>query len=227
MTCNALVRNIAKNYDKVYLFYKSSPYHLPNLKYMYRDLGEKINFIGGFDQNDEFVDFYRWTHPGINYIKIGFDYLSKKSHLNFDEAFYEQANIKFQKKFDDFYVQRDEERENNLLKKLNTSGEPYIFIHQDLARNIKLDLRHIKNNNLKIIQPIDKFSDECKKMNIEDDLLFFYMKVIENAEEVHVMESAFKCMIDGFIKEKENMFFHKYARIGTTAIGRPYWNILK
>jgi len=224
ITCNALVRNIAKNYDKVYLFYKSLPHHLPNLQYMYRDMGDKISFIGGMDWHDEFVDFYKWTHPGINYVRIGFEYLNK-SLLNFDQAFYEQADIPFQKKFDDFYILRDEEKENQLFNKLNPTKEPYIFVHQDLPRGIKLNLDYIKNKNLKIIEPFSKYSKETTANN-NDDLLFYYMKVIENAEEVHVMESAFKCLIDGFIKEKENMFFHKYVRVGTQATGRKYWTII-
>ncbi len=223
ITCNALVRNIAKDYDKIYLFYKSLPHHLPNLKYMYRDMGDKIDFIGGMDWHDEFVDFYRITHPGINYIRIGFEYLSKSS-LNFDEAFYEQAGIPFQKKFDDFYIQRDEEKENQLFNELNPTGEPYVFIHQDLSRGIKMNTDYIQNKELKIVQPRDKFSSE--NIPIEDDLLFFYMKLIENAEEVHLMESSFKCLTDGFIKQKENMFFHRYMRKGTQAIGRPYWKII-
>ena len=98
--CNGLVRNIAKKYDKVYLFYKSLPWHLPNIEYMYRDMGDKISFIGGMDWHDEFVDFYRWSHPGINYVRIGFEYLNT-SPLNFDEAFYEQMGLPLSAKFDD------------------------------------------------------------------------------------------------------------------------------
>jgi len=210
--CNAIVRNIAKNYDKVYLFYKTVPWHLPNLEYMYRDMGNKISFIGGFDWHDEFVDFYRFTHPGINYIKIGFEYLNK-SKLVFDQAFYEQAGLPFESKWNDFYVQRDDEIESQLCKELNPTGEPYIFIHQDKERNLNMNLDYIQNKNLKIIEPSKKY------------LLLQHMKLIEEASEVHVMESSFKCLIDCFIKEKENMFFHRYMRqaYGT---GRNYWKLI-
>jgi hypothetical protein len=210
--CNAIVRNIAKNYDKVYLFYKSIPWHLPNLEYMYRDMGDKISFIGGMDWHDEFVDFYRITHPGINYVRIGFEYLNKSS-LVFDKAFYEQAGIPFEKKFTDFYVQRDKETENQLCNELNPTGEPYVFIHQDPERNLFMNLDYIKNKNLKIIEPTKKY------------LLLHHMKLIEQASEVHVMESSFKCLIDCFIKEKENMFFHRYMR-ESYGTGRNYWQLI-
>lgn len=214
ITCNALVRNIAKNYDKVYLFYKALPNYLENLQYMYRDLGDKMNFLGGLGWHDEWVDFYRWTHPGINYIRIGFEYLNT-SPLNFDQAFYEQAGIPFHKKFDDFYMKRDEEIENQVCKDLNPTGEPYIFIHRDLNRGHQMNLDHIKNKELKIVEPSMKY------------LFGHHAKLIEEAEEVHVMESTFKCFIDCFIPEKKNMFFHKYIRMpGTQATGRPYWKII-
>ena len=70
ITCNAIVRNIAKNYDKVYLFYKDLPWHLPNLQYMYRDMGDKIKIIFSGDfapvipvekiSNDHFNDISKF-----------------------------------------------------------------------------------------------------------------------------------------------------------------------
>jgi hypothetical protein len=213
ITCNGLVRNITKQYKKVYLFYKSHPWHLPNLQYMYRDLGNKMSYIGGMDWHDEFVDFYIMTHPGINYMRIGFEYLTK-SPLNFDQAFYEQAGVPFQKKFDDFYIQRDDAIEDEVCKKLNPTGEPYIFIHQDLNRGHKMNLDYIQDKKLKVIEPS------------MDYLFAHHAKLIENAVEIHVMESTFKCYIDCFLPEHDNMFFHKYMRPGVQATGRPYWKII-
>ena len=207
--CNGLVRNIAKKYDKVYLFYKTLPYYLTNLEYMYRDLGDKISFIGGMDWHDEFVDFYRWSHPGINYLRIGFEYLNN-TKLNFDEAFYEQAGLPFSKKFDDFYIQRDDEIETQLCKEVNPSGEPYIFVHQDIARGMKMNLDYIKDKSLKVIEPSKNY------------LLGHHIKLIEDAQEVHVMDSSFKNLIDCAIAKKENMFFHRYMR-DAIASGRDYW----
>lgn len=179
---------------------------------MYRDMGDKISFIGGMDWHDEFVDFYRITHPGINYIRIGFEYLNKTS-LNFDEAFYEQAGLPFSAKFDDFYIKRDEEIETQLCKEVNPTGEPYIFMHQDKARGFAMNLDYIQDKSLKIIEPSKNY------------LLGHHLKLIEEAQEVHAMDSSFKNLIDCAIKEKENMFYHRYLRDAVTQ-GRPYWKII-
>ena len=119
-----------------------------------------------------------------------------------------------EKKFEDFYVKRDEKIENEVCAILNPMNTPYAFIHQDTTRGYIMNLDYIKDKNLKIIEPLN------------DHLIFHHMKLIEEAQEVHVMESAFKCMIDGYIKQKENMFFHKYMREGVSAVGRAYWNII-
>ena len=223
VTCNAIVRNYAKKYDKVYLFTKRVCY--PSTKFLYRDLKNVELVVGGknvFD--DSWADRWLQWHPAIKLLKIGFNYLTTHPHLNFDQAFYQQAGIPFQKKFDDFYVERDMNREEELLKRLNPTGEPYVFVHQDKLRDYVMNLDHIKNKELKVIEPTPKYLDKGTYHD-DIDLIFDYMKLIENAEEVHVMESSFKCLIDGFIKDKPNVFYHRYMRDAIT-IGRPYWIIL-
>jgi hypothetical protein len=208
--CNALVRNIAKQYDKVFLFVKTK--NLNNVKFMYRDL-PKINFIDGRGDQDEFVDFFIITHPGINLLKIGFNYLNTSS-LNFDEAFYEQVGLPFSKKFDDFYIERDLKEENRIYQEVNPNEEPYIFIHQDINRGFRIDLSQIKRKDLKIIEAEIKYP------------IFLLGKVIECAEEVHVMESSIKCFIDCLITHKENMYFHQHPKKFYMAKGRNYWKII-
>ena len=218
VTCNAIVRNYCKKYDKVNLFVKDR--NLKNVQYMFRDLNN-LEFIHGKGDQDEFVRYYLDLHRFINLLMLRFDNAEiQQSGLNFDELFYKKANIPFNRKFEDCYIPRNEEKEDEVCKIMNPSGEPYVFIHQDSERGHLMNMDHIKDKSLKVISSDFKL-DETKTY-----LIFDYMKLIEEAQEVHVMESSFKCMIDGYIKEKENMFFHKYMRPGVSAIGRNYWNII-
>jgi hypothetical protein len=186
---------------------------------MFRDL-DNVKFISGKGGEDEFVHFYIWTHPEINLLKLGHENLNRYPELNFDQVFYKVAGIPFEKKFEDFYVKRDEKIENEVCAILNPMNIPYVFIHQDTTRGFTMNMDYIKDKDLKIIESNFKFDGS------KDYLVFHYMKLIEEAQEVHVMESAFKCMIDGYIKQKDNMFFHKYMREGVSAVGRAYWNII-
>lgn len=213
--CNAIYRHYAKLYDLIHIFVKKR--NSANVKFMLRDV-KNIDFIEGHGDQDEFVKQYLDIHRFIPLLKIGHEYLNN-TKLNFDEAFYEQVGIPFEKRYEDFFVQRDLEKENELCKILNPNNEPYIFLHQDTSRNFFIKKEYIKNKNLNIIESNYKFND------IKEYLLFHYIKLIEDAEEVHVMESSFKNLINFCIDYKENVFLHKYAR-GVTSICRPYWNII-
>jgi hypothetical protein len=214
--CNAIYRHYAKEYDLVHIFVKNR--NLANVKYMLRDLNN-INYISGYGDQDEFVKQYLDIHRYIPLLKIGHEYLNH-TKLNFDEAFYEQVKIPFEKRYTDFYVERDLETEEKLCNILNPTGESYIFVHQDTDRGYPIHTDYIKNKNLKIIESNYKFDD------IKEYLIFHYLKFIENAEEVHVMESSFKNMINFCINNKENVYLHKYAR-GVTSSCKSYWNIIE
>jgi len=214
--CNAIYRYYAKLYDLIHIFVKTR--NLANVKYMLRDL-KNVDYINGIGDQDEFVKQYLDIHRFIPLLKIGHEYLNT-TKLNFDQAFYEQVKIPFEKSYEDFYVQRDLEIEEKLCKILNPTSEPYIFVHQDTDRGYPINMDYIKNKNIKIIESNYKFDD------IKEYLLFHYIKLIEEADEVHVMESSFKNMINFCIDKKENVFLHKYAR-GVVSSCKSYWNIIE
>jgi len=216
LICNAIYRHYAKLYDLIHIFVKTR--NLANVKYMLRDLSN-VDYIHGLGDQDEFVKQYLDIHRFIPLLKIGHEYLNT-TKLNFDKAFYEQVKIPFEKCWEDFYVQRDFAVEEKLCKILNPTGEPYIFVHQDTDRGYPINMDYIKNKNIKIIESNYKFDD------IKEYLLFHYIKLIEEAEEVHVMESSFKNMINFCIDNKENVFLHKYAR-GVVSTCKSYWNIIE
>lgn len=215
LICNAIYRYYAKNYDLVHIFVKNR--NLRNVQYMLRDLAN-IDFIHGDGDQDEFVKRYLDIHRFIPLQKIGHEYLNT-TKLNFDEAFYEQVRIPFEKRYTDFYVQRDLEKEEKLCEILNPNKEPYIFLHEDTDRGFFINRDYIKNKDIKIIKSDYKFDD------IKEYLIFHYLKLIEEAQEVHVMESSFKNMINFCIDHKENVYLHRYAR-GVVSSCKDYWNII-
>ena len=217
ITCNAIVRNYAKLYEKVHLFVKDR--NLKNVEYLYRDL-KNVDFIHGKGDNDEFVDFYFFTHRDINLMSLLVQNNEiERTGKNFDEIFYEKSAIPFDRKYEDCFLLRDPEIEENLCRILNPTGEPYIFVHQDISRGHIMNLDHIKNKNIKIIESSYKLDD------IKDNLIFHYMKLIEEAEEIHVMESSFSPMIDHFMKDRPNVFLHKYMR-PLCSVRKPFWTII-
>jgi hypothetical protein len=193
--CNGLVRHIKNFEDVVYVFCK--PHNTKNVEYMYRDnpnikilsVGEDIDVISYINNNNIQNDI----------IVVGFTGENQDEVSSFDEAFYFQHKIPFSKRFDDFYFERDFELEQNIVKELNPNNEKYIFTHN-------IDISKI-NTNFKIIDNPVNYS------------IFNLISLIENAEEVHLMESSIKNLVNSYKMEKPKFFYHQYVRNYT-----PYLN---
>ena len=72
------------------------------------------------------------------------------------------------------------------------NNEKYIFVHN-------VDKDKIRND-LKIIENPDEYS------------IFDLITLIENAEEVHLMESSIKNLVNSIKMDKPKFFYHKYVR---------------
>ena len=186
--CNAIVRNYSKLYNNIFLFVKPNNYD--NVKFMYRDL-KNINYLVGDDEFAEDV-----IKDKKNVLKINF--VGKELDCNFDEYFYRSINMDFEKMWTDYYCKRDMKSEKQLFDDLNLIEGEYIFIQEDVSRNILIDRNRIRTD-LKIVESDIKYS------------IFEYQYILENAKEIHLMESSFKCLVD-HLDIKGILYFHKYMR---------------
>lgn len=220
IVCNGLVRHISENFGEVSIFCKSN--YFENLKYMYRD-DKDINVISvGEDENDSengwisddlliqkyildnnlqndlvFANLnYRLSNPKSIYtsfegVKI-FNIIGKLDCETFDKAYYKVLGIPFNIRFDKFFLERDYSIESDICKTLNPSGEKYIFTHNVDRTKVRSDLKIIENPT---------------EYNI-----FNLISLIENAEEVHLMESSIKNLVNSFKMNKPKFFYHPYVR---------------
>lgn len=103
-----------------------------------------------------------------------------------------------------FKVERDDQKESTLYNKYITDDEDYIFIHDSgSVKNSQINI----NTKLKIIRP-----------QSEDTNIFDYLKIIENAQEVHCINSVFAWMIELVkVGNSKNNFFH-------TGLAHTYYN---
>lgn len=199
--CNGLVRNlVSRNPDtQHHIFCKKVYEH--SISFMYRDV--KNLYTLPLDGDDE-VRSYLYQRRPKNLISVGFqnlDIFNKK----FDQSFYDQFGVSFSERWDGFRVDRDLERENSLFEKLGLSKEGYVFIHDDAGRGFKIDKRNVINEELPIITPED-FSTEN---------VFDWCTVLENAKELHFMDSCFKLIYDSIPGNQKMAFYHTYIRGNT------------
>ena len=194
--CNGMVRLFYERHKKIKLFCKNG--NIENVKFMFSDLNslELIPVNNDYDVENYIVK----NNVQNDLIKIGFFEMRKhQPPLTFDKAFYKIAGMDFNTRFDYFKVPRNYEVENNVYTELNPTNEPYIFVHDDKKRGFEIDKNKIESK-LKIIENNTKYG------------LFDMLKIIENAEEVHVMQSSIKDLINSYTFTKPKFFLHLYVR---------------
>lgn len=195
--CNGLVRRIAENYDEVYIFCKQHNY--PSVAFLYA-YDPKFKVIPLANEND--VNNY----PADQVIKIGFAELGKimeRTGCTWDRGFYEQFNVPIAERWSNFYVKRDEYREDQLFIKLTKPNTPYALIHANGSDNVnRINEDHISPDLQRIY-----ISPE------HTDIIFDYGVLIENANEIHCVDSSFKHLADS-LPTNGKLFYHdkKYKR---------------
>ncbi len=118
--------------------------------------------------------------------------------LNFDQAFYKAANLDFEKRFTDFRLNRDKKRELELFDRLNLKPGKYIFLHDDKTRNFNINRNHIQDKSLPVIFPDHKLTNN----------IFDFCHIIENAAELHVIDSSFKNLCENLDIKTKKLFYH-------------------
>jgi hypothetical protein len=199
LICNAIVRKYANMYDTVFLFVK--PHNLNSVKFMYNDLNN-VQFISG---DDNFVNNYIISNNITNLIKIGFVDLGQNKY--FDETFYKLANYDFSNRWLNFKVNRSKEKEKELFDKFKIKENEYVFLHDDSSRGYVINQSYIENKELPIITPVKGLTDN----------IFDYCYLLENAKELHCIDSSFRLLADSINIKSDILYYH------LSYVGRGYY----
>ena len=206
--CNGLVRHLIStenNSKKIFLICKNS--NLKSTKFMYRDI-KNLKIIGINEKKDEKKEvnllLKKFVNREVNYIKIGHEFYVPTEFLNInnkdnrwpcDIVFYKQFNVPFTFRYTKSFWKRDLPSEKKLFNKL-TNKKKYAFIHDDVSRGLTIDEKNI-SKNLKVIR------------NNNTELIFNYGFLLENADEIHVMESSFRQLMETLNIKTKKLFLYK------------------
>jgi len=203
IVCNGLYRHYANKYDLCIIAVKNGK--MLNVTSMLSDLHNilYINFPDFIARKSTRVAAYLFEKLKFDVVRLGLDgkdYPSKSS-MTWDRNFYQQVSIDFDVRWEGFFAPRNFAKENKLYDLLNCGSGDYAFVHDDPSRGFVIDSSYI-NPRIKIIKPtlkIDNFS------------IFDYRKILENAKEIHCIESSFSALIES-INLKKPLYAHRYAR---------------
>lgn len=206
LICNGLVRAISSDFDLFVVPVKDNNYN--SVSRMFSDLinVSVLPLVTANKENEMLVQAKTLELQGYQINKIGYygnEFMSKR--IRFDENFYLQLDIPFSNRWDNFHVPRSIQKEEQLYELLITEEarkNGYIFLHEDKNRGFLIN-RQLLPENMLIIEP----------MQVREDINFFdYLKIIENAKEIHCIESSFAALIESLKLDDKPKFAHRYAR---------------
>lgn len=201
LICIGLYRSLAMENEEVVVPARSSNYK--SLSFFLRDLENvriiqfpseiaehSMNTLGSLARKIGYEDL-RLGHWGINFM----------NERRFDESFYLQAGIPFENRWSHFKYRRDKDEEKELMESYDVKSGNYIFLHEDITRNFRIN-RDLIQGDLEIVEP---------RIGRTKKSLASYRLLIENAAQVHVIESSFAAFVESFDVSGVR-FAHRYAR---------------
>lgn len=195
--CNGLIREYANSYSRVMVFVRTN--NVVSVKFMYRDL-KNVSLVV-VDRDGEACAFLD-ANKEKRFLKVGHEHLNTKD-VKFDECFYKQVGMDFNKRWDSFFVERDKAKELEIMKHFGVKEGQYVFLHEDKSRGFLINRSYIHDKSLLIVEPGKGLTEN----------MFDYCGLIENAREVHCMDSSFKLLADSLPNAgKAALFHHVYVR---------------
>lgn len=196
ITCNGLVRELYKRHSKLYVYCKLKYYY--TIEAMYKDL--KNLYVLPLEEQG--AHLFASQHNIKYFYNIGM-VPNAPPEITVEKGFYLQAGVDFNKKWENFYVERDFYREIYFFSKFDLKPNEYIFFHDDIPRN--QIIKRVDNKNLKIVRALPEYTNN----------IFDYLSIIENAREIHVIESCFMFLVDLFLQHNfkdKNLVIHRYTK---------------
>jgi hypothetical protein len=190
---NALVRHFCATEEKVNLYCK--PHNKPSVQFMYRDL-----------TNIEIIEHTKENKNQAGYTKITYDL------KDWDMSKYTRLGLPSSDRWDKFYLERDLNREKRLFEKYNVNKGEYVFIHDDPNRDFNIPYE----SDLHVIRPNE--NQKNNPFNYEEtktDNIFDYLYLMQNAKEIHCIDSSFRVMFDSVFNDGDflpELYFHVDAR---------------
>ena len=222
--CNGLYRNLAEKYVKVIILCKTR--NANSVARMIEDV-ENIDILPIPDLISNYMCNILSKLPTnllgqFAIIKLGYfgkNFLNNPN-IRYDENFYQQVQIDFNERWERFRVHRFSKSEDDLKDLLLGERGAYVFLHEDQDRGFVIDRKFIGMKKI-IIEPV--FNPTVN--------FFDYISLIENASEIHCIESSFCALIESLNLDVPK-FAHRYARTEASEsvthefTYRSKWNII-
>lgn len=185
--CNGLVNYLSQKYDSIYLACKKSNFNTIN--FLYSD-NYKVNLLSIGDSEHLDVKYFS-EFMNIPVLRVGFEFCDRSE---WNTSFYAQLGIDFSVRYDMFHIPDSLPNEEEIYQLF--SKDKYCLVHRESSEskyNLKID------TELPIVE-IEKTTDPYGN-------LLNYRKLIQNAEEIHCVNSSVFHLVDS-IDTNADLIYH-------------------
>lgn len=192
---NGLVRYIYKRdkptYENIYLL--CYEHYAGNVARMYSDIDINLLIVKNDNEIHEKVKNFDGIQEDfhLNEEQIKQYFLNDGDDIFYTSKGYDKSLRK------NFYIKRNNKKENEVFKNIVGNTDKYIFIHDDIERGFK----------------ITQYRTDLPIIRIPKDIsIFDTFKILECAEECHVISSAFVCLLQSMPSLNKNVYVHTSIR---------------
>jgi len=206
--CNGLVNYVSSKVEKVYLPVEEK--YFVQTQFLYKD-NNKITVIEVKNKKEIYKLFKH-----LKILRVGFE----KNYGKFNKSFYDQLELPYKYSFNYFHIPKAYKKEEELLLHLKSFYKikgKYNLIHNQSSYG-KVDIK--VNNDFGCVF-VDKDSDIFQN-------LFLYTKVIEQATEIHCVDSSFLHLVERVNTDAKLYFHYKktYNQSSEKLELKKNWNII-
>ncbi len=218
LVSNALIRYMCSHHEDVVVIVKK-PY-MQSALFLWKDV-DNLSLYPVTGQRDT-VPLDVFTSLGFTCVVLGDNGITPwRKSLDWTKDLYAQAGVPTNIIRRGFILHRDRDREQATYDRMLAGHDgPYVFVHDDPLRGYTIDSSRLPRH--KVIHP-GRVEDENPST-----CLFDYCRVIERAEEVHVIDSSYSWLVE-LVGLHTNCTMHCYVKSGEAAcraVFRGPWNFI-
>ena len=191
--CNGLVHEFTEKYDKIHLPVKV--HNFETVSCLYKDW----NNINTFEVKEEYKDVQKYaSENNLQILRVGHEHLKNRGKVPWNIYFYNQVGVKYSARYKSFRLPKKLPGADKLYKstlKMLQENKDYCLIHQQSSIG-----KFFINLDTKL--PVIEIRPGITK-NLLD-----YVKIIQNAKEIHCIDSSVVNLIDGMKTKTDKLFFH-------------------
>ena len=138
-----------------------------------------------------------------------------------DRQIYEYFDVPFSRRYKDFKLPTHIPNAQDLFNKLNPTQAPYVLWHRYSHTQIQDTHVDLKSWRANIGAP-DRLIIEIETGHTPN--LLDYMQLIEHADEIHCIPSAFHCLVDSVVDRTKAALFYHDVKVNTLMQVNSRWN---